>query len=78
VLRLVEMAASAARKAGIPIGVCGELAGVPEAAPLLVGLGINELSMAPAMIPAVKERLRELTLPQAQEAARQAMQKYRD
>ena len=39
-------------------GVCGELAGVPEAAVRLVDLGVRELSMAPGRIPAVKERLR--------------------
>lgn len=69
VLRLIGQAASAAKRAGIPIGVCGELAGVPDAAPLLVGLGIDELSMAPAAIPLVKERLRGVTLAAAQQAA---------
>jgi phosphotransferase system enzyme I (PtsI) len=73
VLRLIAQAAEAARRAGIPIGVCGELAGVPEAAPVLAGIGVNELSMAPAAIPAVKERLLEATLEQARELANQAM-----
>ncbi len=72
VLRLIAQAAEAATRAGIPIGVCGELAGVAEAAPLLVGLGVSGLSMAPAAIPAVKERLRQVTLEQARELARQA------
>jgi phosphoenolpyruvate-protein kinase (PTS system EI component) len=40
------------------VGVCGELAGDPEAAVRLVELGVRELSMAPGRIPAVKERLR--------------------
>jgi phosphotransferase system enzyme I (PtsI) len=75
VLRLVELAASAAHSAGISIGVCGELAGVPEFAPLLVGLGVNKLSMAPATISAVKERLCKMTLIEAREAARQAMKR---
>lgn len=73
VLRLIAQAAAAAHRSGIPIGVCGELAGVPEIAPLLVGLGITELSMAPAAIPAVKERLQTLTLAEAQAAAQQAI-----
>jgi len=72
VLRLIDQAANAAKRAGIPIGVCGELAGVPAAAVLLAGLGLNELSMAPARIPRVKERLSELTLDQAQAQARAA------
>jgi phosphotransferase system enzyme I (PtsI) len=73
VLRLIGQAAEAATRAGIPIGVCGELAGVPNAAPLLAGLGIHELSMAPAAIPLVKERLRAVTLEEARAAAQQAM-----
>jgi phosphotransferase system enzyme I (PtsI) len=73
VLRLIARATAAAAQAGIPIGVCGELAGVPEAAPLLAGLGVTELSMVPASIPLVKERLRAITLAQAQEAARRAL-----
>ena len=72
VLRLIGMAADAARRAGIPIGVCGELAGVPNAAPLLAGIGVDELSMAPASIPIVKERLLGLTLEQARAQARAA------
>jgi len=73
VLRLIGQAANAANRAGIPIGVCGELAGVPAAAVLLAGLGLNELSMAPASIPIVKERLREVTLEQARALAAAGM-----
>jgi phosphoenolpyruvate-protein phosphotransferase len=73
VLRLIGLAAEAANRAGIPIGVCGELAGVPAAAVLLAGLGLNELSMAPASIPIVKQRLREVTLAQAREMAKAAL-----
>jgi phosphotransferase system enzyme I (PtsI) len=73
VLRLIGQAAEAATRAGIPIGVCGDLAGVPDAAPLLAGLGTAELSMAPAAIPVVKERLLQVTLDEARAAARQAL-----
>ena len=45
---------------------------MPAAAVLLVGLGLNELSMAPASIPSVKERLREVTLSQARGMAKEA------
>jgi multiphosphoryl transfer protein len=44
------------------VGVCGELAGEPAAAALLVGLGVTELSMAPAVVPEVKEVLRRVEL----------------
>jgi multiphosphoryl transfer protein len=73
VLRLIGQAAEAATRAGIPIGVCGDLAGVPDAAPLLAGLGVAELSMAPAAIPLVKQRLLNMTLDEAREAARRAL-----
>jgi phosphotransferase system enzyme I (PtsI) len=74
VLRMIAQAAAAANAAGIPIGICGELAGVPDIAPLLAGMGMAELSMAPASIPVVKERLLAFTLEAAQLAAQRAMQ----
>jgi phosphotransferase system enzyme I (PtsI) len=74
VLRMIAQAAAAANAASIPIGICGELAGVPDVAPLLAGLGLGELSMAPASIPVVKERLLAFTLEAAQLAAQRAMQ----
>jgi phosphoenolpyruvate-protein phosphotransferase len=73
VLRLIGQAAEAANRAGIPIGICGELAGVPVAAMLLAGLGLDELSMAPTSIPLVKERLREVTLAQARARTAEAL-----
>jgi phosphotransferase system enzyme I (PtsI) len=73
VLRLIAQAAAAARQASITMGVCGELASLPDIAPLLVGLGVDTLSMAPAAIPAVKEHLLTTTLPQAQAAARRML-----
>jgi phosphotransferase system enzyme I (PtsI) len=55
------------------VGVCGELAGNPEAAVILVGLGVSELSMAPPLIPEVKEALRSVSLDDARELARRAL-----
>ncbi|WP_256347749.1 putative PEP-binding protein, partial [Pseudomonas gingeri] len=55
------------------VGVCGELAGDPLAVPVLVGLGVDELSVAARSIPEVKARVRELTLPAAQALARAAL-----
>jgi phosphotransferase system enzyme I (PtsI) len=60
VLRLVRFAAEAARTAGIPISVCGEMAGDPRMTALLVGLRLAELSMSPANLLAVKRRIRGL------------------
>jgi phosphocarrier protein FPr len=73
ILHSIQQVAQAAHKAGIWVGVCGEMAGNPAAAALLVGLGIDELSMAPPAIPAVKARLRELTATQAAQLAEQAL-----
>ncbi len=74
VLRLIARTVEAARAAGIPVGVCGELAGDPAAAVLLVGLGIDELSVNPPMVPQVKAALRAVTLEQAQTWARAALE----
>jgi phosphoenolpyruvate-protein phosphotransferase (PTS system enzyme I) len=62
VLRLVQFAAAAAQRAGIPVSVCGEVAGDPRCAALLVGMGLRELSMAAQSIPRVKQRVRALDM----------------
>ncbi|OHD23575.1 MAG: phosphoenolpyruvate--protein phosphotransferase [Spirochaetes bacterium GWB1_59_5] len=59
VLRLIGMAAVAAKRRGIWIGLCGEMAADPLAAPLLVGMGISELSMGAAAIPTIRALLSE-------------------
>ncbi|RAV04553.1 phosphoenolpyruvate--protein phosphotransferase [Paenibacillus sp. YN15] len=57
VLRLLKQVADAARAQGIPVSVCGELAGDPEAIPLWLGLGIHELSMSVQCLLPVKEQV---------------------
>ncbi len=64
VLRMVAQTARAARKAGIWVGMCGELAANPLAAPLLIGLGLDELSMS-APISRRKNAIRHCTMQQA-------------
>lgn len=61
VLRLIQHTARAARTCKIPLGMCGGMAGDPAAIPLLVGLGLDELSMAPGAIPQAKYVLSRLT-----------------
>src|SRR6185503_2878860 len=73
VLQLIEGVASAARAAGRPVAVCGGLASEPAAAPLLVGLGIGELSAVPGAIPAIKDAVRRRTLADCRELARRAL-----
>jgi len=60
VLRTLNMIASAARTTHIPVSVCGELAGDLELTPILVGLGVQQLSMNAGSIPKVKRLVREL------------------
>ena len=60
VLRLIKMIADAAARHGKWAGVCGEIAADPVAVPVLIGLGVTELSLNPASIPAVKSIVRAL------------------
>lgn len=60
VLRLMQFASEAGMRAGIPVSICGEIAGDPRFAALLVGLGFRELSMAAASLPRVKQRIRAM------------------
>ena len=73
VLALIACVTEAADEHGRWVGVCGELAGEPEAAVLLAGLGVRELSMAASRIPAVKAALRETDMEAAAAAARRAL-----
>ena len=60
VLRLMKMTCDAAHKAGIDVGICGEMGGQIEATPLLVGMGFNEISISGKMLPAVKYAISKL------------------
>ncbi|MEV0238095.1 phosphoenolpyruvate--protein phosphotransferase [Nonomuraea sp. NPDC050786] len=72
-LQLIAMCAEAGQEAGKPVGVCGEAAGDPLLAPLLVGLGVTSLSMAPVCVPAVREALAGLTLAECRDRALAAL-----
>ena len=74
VLRAIATVAAAGRAAGRTVGVCGEMAADPRLALLLVGLGVDELSMNPASIPDVKTMLAAHSLVEAQELGRRALQ----
>ena len=49
--------------------MCGEAAGDPKLAPAFVGMGVNELSMSPRRVPAVRKLLSELTMDECRQAA---------
>ncbi len=72
ILYLLRRVAEAGARRGKRICVCGEMAANPIAAVVLIGLGITELSMAPAAIPAVKQLVRSVTLLQAREIVEEA------
>jgi multiphosphoryl transfer protein len=73
VLIQIRQTVQAAEAAGKWVGVCGELAGDPLAIPILLGLGVRELSMASGAIPKAKQIIRALDLPQAQSLAAQVL-----
>ena len=73
VLQLIDITVRAAHAHGKWVGVCGELAADPLAVPVLVGLGVDELSVSARSIPEVKARVRELSLPEAQALAQAAL-----
>jgi phosphoenolpyruvate-protein phosphotransferase (PTS system enzyme I) len=65
-MRLIAMVVDAAKAAAIPVTVCGEMAGEPMIASVLVGLGIRELSMSAVSIPEVKDAVRQMALEDTQ------------
>ncbi|MFJ9390291.1 phosphoenolpyruvate--protein phosphotransferase [Nocardioides sp. NPDC101246] len=73
VLQLIAITAEAGRTAGKPVGICGEAAADPLLAPVLVGLGITSLSMAPAAVAAVGARLGSVTAELCDTAAEAAL-----
>lgn len=74
VLRLIQNVILQAHKYGKWVGVCGELAGEPLAIPILLGLGLDEFSMNPVMIPTIKQVLRDLTVSECQDLAEEALE----
>ncbi len=74
IIRMVKMVVDAANKENIPVSVCGEMAGDPIGAKLLVGLGINILSMTPISILPIKSTLLSLAYNELRPKAAKALQ----
>ena len=74
VLRLVRDVITAAHARNKWVGLCGELAGEPLAVPILLGLGLDEFSMNPSVIPLIKQIIRAITLDEAREVAQAALE----
>ncbi|OQX14530.1 MAG: phosphoenolpyruvate--protein phosphotransferase [Desulfobulbaceae bacterium A2] len=74
VLRLIEQTVVAAHNAGIEVALCGEMGGECSCIPLLLGLGIDELSMRPSALPMAKQLIRQLSAPLLRQLTGQALQ----
>lgn len=74
VLRLIHSVAEAARNAGRPLTICGEMAGNPQYSELLLGLGLREFSVAPGEMLEVKNAIRNATLEGAKLLAAEALE----
>jgi phosphotransferase system enzyme I (PtsI) len=73
VLRLIKQTIEAGHAKGKWVGMCGELAGMPKAIPILLGFGLDEFSMSPRAIPEAKALVGKLTDDRARQIASQAM-----
>jgi len=67
ILRLIQQTVEAGYQAGIPVALCGEMAGEPLYIPILLGLGLDELSMNPMSIPRVKRIIRMISYKDSKE-----------
>jgi phosphotransferase system enzyme I (PtsI) len=73
ILRMIQMTVKAGHKAGKPVAICGELGGNPVATPVLVGLGIDEISTNSTSIPEIKKIIRSLSYEDCQRIAGRAL-----
>jgi phosphotransferase system enzyme I (PtsI) len=73
VLRLLEQVLKAAAKHSIEVNVCGEMSGEPIYTMLLLGMGLRQLSVTPHNIPEIKKIIRSVSIEEAVQVAREAM-----
>jgi phosphotransferase system enzyme I (PtsI) len=73
VIRLLKMVADAAHAHDIWVGVCGEMAGDLTMVPLLLGLGMDELSVSASLVPRVKKAVQTLSVPECQQLVADAL-----
>jgi phosphotransferase system enzyme I (PtsI) len=73
VIRLLKQVADAGRKHNIPVFMCGEMAGEPLYAPILLGLGLNELSTNAQAVPMVKNAIRQISAAESRNFVQQLL-----
>jgi phosphotransferase system enzyme I (PtsI) len=74
ILRLIKSVVDAAHKAGKWVGMCGEMAADPMYAMILLGMGLNELSVSPAAVPKIKKTIRNISQVDAKALARDVLE----
>jgi phosphotransferase system enzyme I (PtsI) len=73
VLRLIRLVAEEAGALGVPVSICGEIAADPKYTALLLGLGINELSVSLRFLPMIKQTVRQTSILEAYALAEKAL-----
>jgi phosphotransferase system enzyme I (PtsI) len=73
IIRMIKHTADVAKSNQIQVQMCGEMAGLPLHAPLLLGLGLDELSMHPQAIPLVKRIIRSISLSDTREVVKKIL-----
>jgi phosphoenolpyruvate-protein phosphotransferase (PTS system enzyme I) len=73
VIRLIKMIFDAAKGKGIEVIMCGEMAGDPINIPVLIGIGLSNLSMNPASIPAIRKMIRNMDKDKAEQTLKKIM-----
>ena len=73
VIRLIHATIQAGRKAGIPVGMCGEMAGEPQHTCLLLGLGLREFSVHPTILLEIKQIINQCNIPRLTRLAKKAL-----
>jgi phosphotransferase system enzyme I (PtsI) len=73
VLKLIDMAVTAANKASIPVELCGQMSGNPIYTMLLLGMGLRQMSVAPSAIPEIKKVIRSVNIAQCEMVAKKVM-----
>ena len=76
VLRLMKFSIDAGLRAGLRVSICGEMAADPLYTPLLLGMGLQEISVGPASLPRIKRRIRNLSMADCKAHTLQVLDQY--